>query len=132
VRYYDETKMAGIREAVDAVLTKWPKVTRTLMFGCPCYKAGGRLFAFLVTGGIVLTRLSPEDRAMAGSRFKAKPFNTGTRAMGGWPQLPLARAPRLKGYLLLVRRSYNSALAASRERARPAARKPLPRSRRME
>jgi hypothetical protein len=124
--------MVGIRAAVDAVCTKWPKVTRTLMFGCPCYKAGGRLFAFLVTGGIVLTRLSPEDRAIAGSRFKAKPFNTGTRAMGGWPQLPLARAPRLKDYLLLVRRSYNSVLAASRERARPAARKPLPRSRRTE
>jgi hypothetical protein len=132
VRYYDETKMAGIREAVDAVLTKWPKVTRTLMFGCPCYKAGGRLFAFLVTGGIVLTRLSPEDRATAGSRFKARPFNTGIRAMDGWPQLPLARATRLKGYLLLMRCSYNSALAASRERARPAKRRSLLRSRRME
>jgi len=132
LRYYDETRMARVREAVDAVLTKWPKVTRTLMFGCPCYKAGGRLFAFLVTNGIVLTRLSPEDRAIAGSRLKAKPFNTGTRAMGGWPQLPLARAPRLKGCLPFVRRSYDSALAASREPARPAKRKPLSRSRRME
>jgi hypothetical protein len=123
--------MAGVRKAVDAVLTKWPKVTRTLMFGCPCYKAGGRLFAFLVAGGLVLTRLSAADRAIAGSRFKAKPFNTGTRAMGGWPQLPLAQGARLKGYLPFVRRSYNSALAASRERARPAARKPSSRSRRM-
>jgi hypothetical protein len=111
VKYYEEEKMGKVRETLEFVMADWPGVTPKMMFGCPCYKAGGRLFAFLVTGGLVLPRLNPTDRADVTRRFKAIPFRAGPKSIPGWPQLPLSRPSGLKRYLSLVRSSYDEALA---------------------
>jgi hypothetical protein len=112
VKYYDETVMGGTREALEAALADWPEVTRTRMFGCPCYKASEHLFAFLVTGGLVLTRLTRPEKDGAIKRFKGVPFRAGPKSVPGWPQLPLDKPAALKRYLPLLRKSYAAACAA--------------------
>ena len=111
MKYYDETEMAETREALEAALADWPGVTRTRMFGCPCYKADEHLFAFLVTGGLVLTRLTKTEKDAVLKRFKGVPFRAGPKSVPGWPQLPVPRPADLKRYLPLVRKSYTTALA---------------------
>ena len=111
MKYYDEAVMGATREAMEAALSDWPGVTRTRMFGCPCYKANERLFAFLVTDGLVLTRLEKAEKDAAIKRFGGKPFRAGPKSVPGWPQLPLATPAVLKRYLPLLRKSYSTALA---------------------
>ncbi len=109
MKYYDEAVMGETREALEAALADWPDVTRTRMFGCPCYKVNDHLFAFLVTGGLVLTRLSRADKDAAIKRFGGKPFRAGPKSVPGWPQLPCAAPSELKRYRPLLRRSCDSA-----------------------
>ena len=58
MKYYDEEKMHDIRLKIDKEVLSWSNVTTKKMFGCPCYKYKDKLFAFLVTEGVVLTKLS--------------------------------------------------------------------------
>lgn len=111
MKYYDETVMSDYREALEALVGAWPGVTLKRMFGCPCYKANERLFAFLVTGGLVLTRLARTEKDAALKRFKGKPFRAGAKSVPGWPQLPLAGPADLKRYRPLLRKSYDAAFA---------------------
>ena len=43
-------------------IISWPRVTNRKMMGCPCYLAGGKMFAGLVTRGMVITKLTPEEK----------------------------------------------------------------------
>ena len=124
MRYYEEEKMGKVRLALEGALAGWPGVTLKKMFGCPCYKANERLFAFLVTGGLVLPGLELEERAEVTKRFKAIPFRAGPKMVPGWPQLPLSRASGVKKYLPLVRRSYEGAAEKTQVRG-PRGQRPL-------
>ena len=59
MRYYVEVENEGMREALEAEVLAWPQVTHKKMMGCPCYLAGGKIFAGLVTRGMVITKLTP-------------------------------------------------------------------------
>jgi len=57
MKYYDESMMRELGESLEAVVLGWPGVTTKKLFGCPCYLVDKSMFALLVTGGVVLTRL---------------------------------------------------------------------------
>ena len=109
MKYYSEEEMGGLRVQLEREVLGWPGVRRKTMFGCPAYSAGDTLFAFLVTGGIVLTRLDEEEREDLVRSKGATPFQAGPRVVRGWIRVPLAAPGDPEGILPLVRRSYGAA-----------------------
>ena len=55
------------------------------MFDSPFYKYKDKLFAFLVTEGIVLTKLNEKDKMKLSEEFEMKPFQALKRTMKNWP-----------------------------------------------
>jgi hypothetical protein len=110
MRYYEPETMAKLRATVEAEVMAWPLVTSKLMFGCPCYQAGGRMFAFLVTDGLVLTNLTAAAREELSAAVGGKPFTPGTRTMKGWLQVPLTAKQDLQRVAAALRESYEIAL----------------------
>lgn len=109
--YYSEVEMAELRRLFELEVLKWPRVTVRTMFGCPSYQVDGRLFAFLVTGGVVITQLMRMDRESLRQHYQVADFKAGERVLTQWIQVSLPEKQQL-GYLLpYVRKSYERALA---------------------
>lgn len=112
---YDETEMRYFREAFEDAILRLPGVTPRKMFGSPCYMAADALFAFLVTGGLVLTRLSEETRRrLAGGEIEgvsARVFVSGTKPMKTWLEIETCGDEMPDVLLTLARESYDNALS---------------------
>ena len=106
MKYYDEAKMHDIRLRLEKEVLSWPNVTTRKMYGCPCYKNQNRLFAFLVTDGVVLTKVDEQELEALGKEHQLKPFQAGKRTMKGWPQISVERTTDLDRLIPLIRRSY--------------------------
>ncbi|MDG6219473.1 MAG: hypothetical protein QCI00_08545, partial [Candidatus Thermoplasmatota archaeon] len=74
MKYYDEGKMQHLRVRLEEEILRWPDVKTKKMYGCPCYKHKEKLFAFLVTDGVVLTKASERDKLELSKEFQIKPF----------------------------------------------------------
>jgi hypothetical protein len=110
MKYYSEDDMRDLREALEKTVLEWPKVTTKKMFGCPCYQANKKLFAFIVTNGVVITQLSEDDFNAVSNKFTARPFSTGKRTVSKWLKIPLMNKKDLKTILDYVNISYKTAL----------------------
>jgi hypothetical protein len=111
LNFYTEEKMKAIREEFEEEMLQQPHLSTKKMFGCPCYKVGEKLFAFLVTDGVVLTRLSEDERVDAYKLRGAKSFESNQRVMKKWVQLPVKDQATLKKVMPWVMKSYQNALA---------------------
>lgn len=113
-RYYDETKMGSVRADLERRVATWPGVHAGQMFGCPCFDANGKLFAFVATNGVVLTQLEWSDRAELAKLFRAGPFAPEPgRAATKWAQVPATKPADLEPLLPWIRKSYETAKAAA-------------------
>ena len=110
IKYYIEDEMKAIREGFEEEILTWPHIGTKKMFGCPCYKANDKLFAFLVTRGIVLTKLSDSERKNISKRHDTKPFQAGKKTMNTWIQLPVDEVENITKLMPLVKKSYQAAL----------------------
>jgi hypothetical protein len=107
MQYYNEEKMQRIRLRIEKEILCWPHVTTKKMYGCPCYKFKEKLFAFLVTDGVVLTKASEQDKMKLLKEFKIKPFQAATRTMMGWPQIAVDETSDLEKIIPFIKNSYN-------------------------
>ena len=107
MKFYDEAKMAPVRKALEASVLNWPGVAPKEMMGCLVYSRGTKFFAFLVTHGLVITKLSEEDRE-ALAEDGGKPFTMAGRTTAKWVQLPVKTAEDLRPLLPHVRASYEA------------------------
>jgi hypothetical protein len=107
MQYYNEEKMKQVRLRLEKEILSWPDVTTKKMYGCPCYKHKDKLFAFLVTDGVVLTKASNQDKMKLSEEFIIKPFQAATRTMKGWPQIPIDEASDFEIIFLFIKNSYN-------------------------
>jgi hypothetical protein len=107
MQYYNEDKMKNLRVRLEKEILSWPGVTTKKMYGCPCYKHKERLFAFLVTDGVVLTKASEQDKITLSKEFTIKPFQAATRTMKGWPRIPIDESSDLKKILIFIKNSYH-------------------------
>ena len=80
------------------------------MFGCPRYKANGKLFTFLVTNGLVIVNLSQTDREELSRQFQTTPFQAGKKRITKWPHMPLKTATDLEQIMPFVQKSYEFTL----------------------
>jgi hypothetical protein len=111
MQYYNEEKMKNFRLRMEKEILNWPNVTTKKMYGCPCYKYKDKLFAFLVTDGVVLTKSSEQDKIKLSKEFTIKPFQASTRTMKGWPQIPADETSDLDKIILFIKNSYNQSKA---------------------
>lgn len=109
MKYYSDEKMRSLREAFEKEVLAWPRVARKEMMGCLVYFRGRKIFAFLVTEGIVLMKLSPADRDAVAKRPGAKPFEMAGQASSKMVQLPLGKVSDLRPLLPYIRTSYDAA-----------------------
>jgi len=107
MQYYNEEKMQNIRLKIEKEVLSWPNVTTKKMYGCPCYKYKKKLFAFLVTNGVVLTKASEQDKVKLSEEFKIKPFQAATRTMKNWPQISLNEKSDYTKIISFIKNSYN-------------------------
>ncbi len=111
MEFYNEARDGALREVIEGEVLTWPQVGVRRMFGCPAYVADGRLFAFLVTGGLVITQLRKAERAMLAERYETEPFKVGEREIERWIRVHIPTLNLVDYALHFVRRSYEIALA---------------------
>jgi hypothetical protein len=106
MQYYHEEKMHNLRLRIEKEVLSWPGVTTRKMYGCPCYKNKEKLFAFLVTDGVVLTKLNEQDAIKLSKEFTVKPFQAGRRRMNKWPQISVDAASDVEKIVPFIKKSY--------------------------
>jgi hypothetical protein len=107
MQYYHEEKMRNFRLKIEKEILNWPEVTTKKMYGCPCYKYKDKLFAFLVTDGIVLTKASEQDKMKLSKEFSIKPFQAATRTMKNCPQIPVDETSDVEKIIPFIKNSYH-------------------------
>ena len=111
MQYFDETAGAGLRAAFDDLVGGWEEeVTTVTMFGCPSYRANGKVFAVLTTDAVALTRLPEEVRADLEADRGTEPFDANGRTVRKWVQVP-TDGTDLEEIERYVRASYRAAAA---------------------
>jgi hypothetical protein len=103
--------MAKTREAFEKSVLRWRGVRSKEMMGCLTYFRGSKFFAFLVTNGIVLTRLPEDQRDALVKRMKGRPFVMAGRKVSTWIKVPLKKPGDTRLVLPYVRESYEASTA---------------------
>jgi hypothetical protein len=109
--YYSEPEAQELRRQFEKQVLDWPGVTSRRMFGCPAYLVDGKLFAFLVTDGVVITQIRARDREELGKGFETEPFRAGEREIDRWLQVHIPELDRIERVMLMVSKSYETARA---------------------
>lgn len=113
MKWYVEEETKELRESLEKEILVWPKVTSKKMMGCPCYLANGKMFAGMVTRGMVITKLKPKERNDLEKIHPTKPFEAGGRTMKKWAHLTLEKDD-LEKVMPYIKASYEEALKASK------------------
>ena len=108
--YYVEEEARALRQAFEKTVLLWPQVITRRMFGCPAYVADGRLFAFLVTDGVVITQLRKKDKQTLAQDNQTEPFKAGERVIERWTKVFVADPAAIGRIMGFVRRSYEAAM----------------------
>ena len=109
MKFYDEDKMVKVRETLEKEVLRWPKVTTKEMMGCLCYFRGKKFFAFLVTKGIVITKLTENRRAALLEKIGGEAFEMAGRKVKTWIRVPLKAPREVRAVLPFVKESYKAA-----------------------
>jgi hypothetical protein len=110
MKYYDENSMKNLRSHFENQVLSWSKVEAKKTFGCPCYKANGNLFVFLVNKGVVITNLNENDRQFLSKRFHVIPFQANNRSIKKWVKLQYENKEILNHIISYIKQSYEIAL----------------------
>ncbi|MEE9592131.1 MAG: hypothetical protein V3W28_00945 [Thermoplasmata archaeon] len=110
MKLYSEEAAGRVRLRFEREVLGWPEVTTKKMFGSPGYQAAGNLFAFLVTQGVVLTKLSPETQATLRAKHPTEAFGTGDRVVKKWGIALTNEGTDWDGLIPFVKESYQAAL----------------------
>ena len=109
MKWYIEEETKELREALEKEILTWPIVDYKKMFGCPCYLANGKMFAGLVTKGLVITKLNNLEKSELEKIKITKPFKAGDKVIKSWVQITV-EPNELKEIMPFVKKSYNRAL----------------------
>ncbi|TFG19260.1 MAG: hypothetical protein EU530_06675 [Promethearchaeota archaeon] len=102
--------MESLRIVFEKEILTWKNAEQKKMFGCPCVKVNGKLFAFLVTNGIVITRLLETQKNEVIEKFHAIPYKTQTRTMNKWVQISYRNHSDFPLILPYLQISYKNAM----------------------
>ncbi len=88
--YYSEEESHELRLKVEGIVLEWPGVSKKMMFGSPAYVIGKTYFAMLVTGGIILTRLTEAEKERLLKEPNVGYFEGHGRVMKKWVHIPVS------------------------------------------
>ena len=108
--YYTEEEGHALREAFEKEVLVWPTVDTRRMFGCPAYLADGKLFAFLVSDGVVITQIRKRDRETLTEDFHTESFTAGEREIERWRRVHINSVEQLNRVIAYVKKSYELVL----------------------
>jgi hypothetical protein len=111
MKYFDIEKMGEIRRELDLEIQKWPGVSSREMMGCLCYLRGKNMIAFLVTNGIMISKLTEEEQSELSKQAKTVAFKMAGKPMRK-PVWNLKTSHDLQIVLPFVRKSYDATLAS--------------------
>jgi len=115
MKYYLEEDMKELRQALEEKVLPWLHVGTSKMFGCPCYRAKGTLFAFLFMDSLVITRLGEKDKEKISRQRRTMPFEAANRKIPAWLRIPVQEKGELVKLMPFVKKSYESALKAPKD-----------------
>ena len=114
MKWYIEEETKELRKAFEKEILNWPQVDYKKMFGCPCYLANRKMFAGLITKGIILTKLDDQERDELMKLKEIKPFVAGDRIIKSWIHLEV-EPTELKEIIPYVKKSYDRAIASGKK-----------------
>ena len=107
MKYYDEEQMGKIRQRLEKEILTWKDATARKMFGSPTFFHKKSFFAFLVTKGIVITKLSEVERAELSKNGKGRSFEmTGAKVPKSWIMMSLEKPEDIQKVMPFVKKSY--------------------------
>ena len=115
MKIYHAERMDPLKEAFEADVLLWPETEGRKMMGCPCYMAGGKMFATIVDDAVVITKLDEGDREKLMADHDAAPFTHGTKVMSKWMKVPVEGDGDLPDLLPYLMRSYEAAMKEAKE-----------------
>jgi TfoX/Sxy family transcriptional regulator of competence genes len=107
MKYYDTEKMRQIRVELEKEILNWPGVSSREMMGCICYLHGKNMLAFLVTDGIVISKLSEQEEKDLSQLSKKTVFKMGSKTMRK-PVWELKTRENLRTTLPFLKKSYQA------------------------
>jgi len=113
LKWYLEEETKELKEALEKEILTWPQVDLKKMFGCPCYLANGKMFAGLVTKGLIITKLNNLEKEDLKKIREIKPFIAGDKIINSWVHFDL-EPTELKEIIPYVKKSYERALASKK------------------
>jgi hypothetical protein len=113
LKWYLEEETKELRKAFEKEITKWPKVNYKKMFGCPCYLANGKMFAGLVTKGIVITKLNDPEKNELKKLKEIKPFKAGKKIIKSWVHID-SEPNELNHIMPYIKKSYDRAIESGK------------------
>lgn len=116
MKWYNEKETKELRISFEKNILKWPQVSSKIMFGCPCYLANGKMFAGMVTKGIVITKLTSSEMEDLRKIQEIKPFVAGKKTIKNWAQIIMGPTD-LQEVIPYVKKSYQRAMASGKNPA---------------
>jgi len=107
MKYFDTEKMGQIRYELEKEILQWPGVSSREMMGCLCYLHSKSMVAFLVTDGIVLSKLSEQEEADLSKLSKKTSFKMGGKSIRK-PVWELKTLKNLQTILPFLKKSYQA------------------------
>lgn len=108
MKYYDEVISGNLRFQLEKEIMDWPDVSTKKMFGCPCYMVNEKIFVFLVTNGIVITQLKPDELKSLKKLTTTEYFQAGKRTVKKWTKIPVNSEKELIQLSPYIKMSYTS------------------------
>ncbi len=99
--------MREIREELEKEILKWPEVSSREVMGCLCYLHGKNMIAFLVTDGIVISKLSEQEQNDLSKLSKRVSFKMGGKTIRK-PVWELKTRENLRTILPFLKKSYQA------------------------
>jgi len=107
MKYFDTEKMGQIRHELEKEILQWPGVSSREMMGCLCYLRGKSMIAFLVTDGIVISKLSEEEQKDLSKLSRQMSFKVGGKTFRK-PVWQLRTRDNLQTILPFLKKSYQA------------------------
>jgi hypothetical protein len=110
MKFYDEDKSGKLRLQLEKEIMDWSDISTKKMFGCPCYMVNRKIFVFLVTSGVVIIRLSEEEKKELQQITPTEYFHTDTRTIKKWTKVPIDSEDDLNQLFPFIKMSYTSVM----------------------
>jgi hypothetical protein len=107
MKYYDAEKMREIQDELEKEILNWPGVSSREMMGCLCYLHGKNMIAFLVTDGIVISKLSEQETNNLSKMSKRTAFKMSGKTFRK-PVWELKTRENLRTILPFLKKSYQA------------------------